>query len=132
MLRLLFKMNVDSTGRCVTATQEVKDNSSAEVLEHLTETLNNYHQNLEIATQQVLRDTQSNTYSDIHNPIFIQIHMFSLLKLTSRITGVCVCVCVCLCVCLRSRISFVLQRKSMRSTKPSEPSSQTRDSTTRL
>ncbi|XP_059891722.1 coiled-coil domain-containing protein 171-like isoform X1 [Gadus macrocephalus] len=42
-----------NTGRCVTATQEVKDNSSAEVLEHLTETLNNYHQNLEIATQQV-------------------------------------------------------------------------------
>ena len=54
-------MCVDSTGRCVLATQEVNDNSSAEVLEHLTETLNNYHQNLDIATQQVLTDTQFDT-----------------------------------------------------------------------
>ncbi|CAL8325984.1 unnamed protein product [Lota lota] len=43
----------NNTGRCVIAKQEVNDNSCAEVLEHLTETLNNYHQNLDTATQQV-------------------------------------------------------------------------------
>ncbi|KAK0155844.1 Coiled-coil domain-containing protein 171 [Merluccius polli] len=42
-----------NTGRCVVAKPEVNDNSSTEVLEILTETLNSYHQNLDTATQQV-------------------------------------------------------------------------------